>query len=110
LHHGAPLKVCGDAIYDMEGLTYQGGLDDFWNHAAEHSVHRELFLRFQNYLIENTQLNGSFYKRLDVPQARAGVVRPVVVRREETVVPVGEEQSEYAPLAMPLRAYRTTNN
>jgi capsular polysaccharide export protein len=97
LHHGAPLKVCGDAIYDMEGLTYQGGLDHFWNDAAEHSVHRELFVRFQNYLIENTQLNGSFYKRLHVPQARGGVVRPVVVQREETVVAAGEEQSEYAP-------------
>jgi capsular polysaccharide export protein len=111
LDHGTPLKVCGDAIYDMEGLTYQGGLDDFWNDAAGHSVNQELLVRFQNYLIENTQLNGSFYKRLDVPQARGGVVRPVVLRKYETVVPASEEQSGIVSSRVPGGAvYRAANN
>lgn len=24
LHHGTPVRVCGNAIYDMPGLTFQG--------------------------------------------------------------------------------------
>jgi len=31
LHHGAPTKVCGHALYDIPGLTYQGTLDQFWS-------------------------------------------------------------------------------
>src|SRR3989449_7825842 len=29
LSHNAPVKVCGVAIYDFRGLTFQGSLDDF---------------------------------------------------------------------------------
>ncbi|CAK0767928.1 Capsule polysaccharide export protein KpsS [Gammaproteobacteria bacterium] len=64
LHHGVPMKVCGTAIYDMEGLTFQGDLDSFWTAAQECIPDKKLFLNLRNYLIENTQLNGSFYKKL----------------------------------------------
>ncbi len=74
LHHGVPVKVCGTAIYDMKGLTYQGKLDDFWNQAQANTVDRELYKRFRSYLIKHTQLNGSFHRRLDIPGSRAGVV------------------------------------
>lgn len=74
LHHGTPLKVCGTALYDMEGLTFQNRLDDFWAQAQAASVDRDLFDRFQRYLVKNTQLNGSFYRRLDIPGSSAGLV------------------------------------
>jgi capsular polysaccharide export protein len=104
LHHDRPLKVCGEAIYDMDGLTYQGGLDHFWNHAGETPVNRELFERFQTYLIEHTQLNGSFYKKLNVPQAHAGVVRPRAVQGQGIEVP--ERKDEEEQMSLPERRRR----
>ncbi len=74
LYHNAPLKACGAAIYDMPGLTFSGSLKDFWNEAQSLEVNRELFRRFRSYLIEHTQLNGSFYKRLNLPGSHAGLV------------------------------------
>lgn len=63
LHHGTPLKVCGHAIYDMTGLTFQGSLDDFWGSAQKCKPDSNLLQCFQKYLVHYTQLNGSFYKR-----------------------------------------------
>jgi capsular polysaccharide export protein len=73
LFHNAPLKVCGSAIYNMQGLTYQGALDDFWGEAQFHSINPDLFERFRGYVIEKTQLNGSFYKRLPIPGCYTGM-------------------------------------
>lgn len=30
ISHGTPVKVCGKAVYDIKGLTFQGSLDEFW--------------------------------------------------------------------------------
>ncbi len=62
LHHRVPLKVLGDAIYDLPGLTFQGPLEAFWR--APGTVDAELYRRFRSYVIRHTQVNGSFYKPL----------------------------------------------
>jgi capsular polysaccharide export protein len=77
LHHGTPVKVCGAAIYDMQGLTYQGTLDDFWKDARDTPVNRELYERFRSYVIGYTQLNGNYYRRLKLPGSSAGLVWPL---------------------------------
>ena len=64
LYHGTPVKVCGTAIYDLEGLTFQGPLNQFWKLAVSAKPNKELYDRLRSYLIEHTQINGSFYKRL----------------------------------------------
>jgi capsular polysaccharide export protein len=58
--HEIPTLTMGSAIYDIEGLTNKGvPIDRFW---CEYRVpDRQLYLNFRQYLIENTQLNGSFY-------------------------------------------------
>ena len=73
LDHNKPVKVCGSAIYDIPGMTFQGKLDDFWGHAESFVVDRELFHKFRRYLIAQTQLNGSFYKTLSNCGNRAGL-------------------------------------
>ena len=73
LFHGAPVKVCGSAIYDMKGLTFSGSLTDFWQKAQHAKPDRHLFECFQSYLIRYTQLNGSFYKRLPIVASAAGI-------------------------------------
>lgn len=73
LFHKCPLKVCGTSIYGIKGLVYQGTLDSFWQEAEKTKVDSELFKRFRSYVIERTQLNGSFYKRLRIPGSFTGM-------------------------------------
>jgi capsular polysaccharide export protein len=73
LHHGAPTFVCGKAMYDMPGLTYQGELDEFWNAAPDSRPDRELYAHFRARLIQQTQINGSFYRRLKGAVSRTGL-------------------------------------
>jgi len=64
LLHNSPVKVLGNAIYDIDGLCDKRDLNDFLN--SPMSVDRELFISFRGYLIKNTQLNCSFYgKQID---------------------------------------------
>jgi capsular polysaccharide export protein len=60
----------------MPGLTFRGSLKDFWRGAAGFAMDRGLYQRFRAYLIQHTQLNGNFYKRLEIPGSSAGLVWP----------------------------------
>jgi capsular polysaccharide export protein len=62
LSHSTPVKTCGLAIYDIPGLTFQGSLDSFWREAQEFRPDPQLFARFRAYVIDQTQINCSFYK------------------------------------------------
>lgn len=60
LFHETPTKTLGKAVYNIEGLTCKNmSLDEFWNDCKKPD--RELFLKFRNYVISTTQLNGGFY-------------------------------------------------
>lgn len=73
LFHRKPVKVCGNALYDMAGLTYQKSLGEFWHEAAEFHLDVELFARYRAYLIQSTQLNGSFFRKLPFKGSNAGL-------------------------------------
>jgi capsular polysaccharide export protein len=62
ISHGAPVKTCGLAIYDIPGLTFQGSLRDFWSEARSFRPDPDLFARFRAYVIDQTQIAGNFYK------------------------------------------------
>ncbi len=61
LYHGTPVKVLGEAVYDFEGMTYQGALGAFFVDPGE--VDAPLVARFIRYLRHHNQVNGSFYRR-----------------------------------------------
>ena len=71
---GVPVKVCGEAIYDIQGLTFQGSLDDFWKHAHLAVPNARLYDAFRRYLISHTQHRGSFYKPLPGVSCQSGVI------------------------------------
>lgn len=73
LHHLRPLKVCGTAIYDMPGLTYQGRLSQFWCDEQWPGPDPDLLQRYHHFLVATTQLNGSFYRRLRGAPLATGV-------------------------------------
>lgn len=59
IYHKKPTKLTGRALYDLPRLADQQPLDTFWQQptAPDHAF----YLKFREYLIEQTQLNGSFY-------------------------------------------------
>ena len=63
LIHNKPLKVMGKALYDIEGLTWQGPLNQFWQ--TDFAPDKQLFHRFRTHLLYNTQINAVFYGKSD---------------------------------------------
>jgi capsular polysaccharide export protein len=76
LHHCTPVITLGKSVYNIEGLTFQGTLASFWKRCHRHIPDLELYWKFRNYLVEHTQLNGSFYKHLPGGDATGLVVGP----------------------------------
>lgn len=61
LIHNKPLKVMGNALYDIKGITYQEHLHQFWQ--ASFKPDMKLFKKFRIYLLENTQVNAVYYTK-----------------------------------------------
>jgi len=71
--HKKPVKVCGHAIYDIPGLTFQGSLDSFFQNATTMQVDTLLFSQFRSYLLNSVQFNGNFYKRFKSSKLKSGI-------------------------------------
>lgn len=87
LHHGAATKVCGTALYNIPGLTFQGALGEFWRAASEAKPDRKLYRRFVAHLVARTQLNGSFYRPLKVAGSQAGLMWSASPARPNPALP-----------------------
>ena len=89
---GVPVKVCGEAIYDMTGLTFQDELDSFWEKASAFQPDTKLWNAFRSFLIAHTQFNGSFYRKLPSTGYRSGVAWGVSWNEAEipTTIPLPE--------------------
>jgi capsular polysaccharide export protein len=61
LYHGTPVLTLGDCLYAVPGLVHAGPLETFWHEPG--AVDAELFQRFRAYLVQQSQLNASFYGR-----------------------------------------------
>lgn len=73
IHHGKPTLALGDAIYRIDGLTASVSLDQYWSRVNEFTVHPELYRSFRRQIVYRTQLNGNFYRRLNIPGTFAGI-------------------------------------
>lgn len=96
VHHRRPLIALGAAIYDMAGMTWQGGIDDFWRHAEGPDM--ALYYAFLDYVIHHTQINGDFYTKTGIAMATAGAVQRLEassVGREQASVLVPERERLY---------------
>jgi capsular polysaccharide export protein len=72
LHHGVPIKVLGNAVFDIPGLTCQGPLDVFWRDPPRPDP--ELMAAFVRALCGATQIKGGYYERASKACAVAGFV------------------------------------
>ena len=62
LIHQKKLICLGEAAFDLELLTFQGNLDDFWT--TEFKPHRVKIRNFINLLKLTSQANGTFFQKL----------------------------------------------
>jgi len=78
LLHNTPVITLGHAVYDMQGLTFQGKLCDFWR--APGKVDQYLNRKFRNYLLMVNQINGNFYNTPASKTSETGMdVRRLVI-------------------------------
>ena len=74
LGFGAPVKLLGRAVFDIEGLTDPATLETFWSSPAPPK--HDLYLRFRKHLSTTTQVYGSFHN----PKHLAGTAKRLVER------------------------------
>jgi capsular polysaccharide export protein len=70
---GLPTIVLGNAIYDMPGLTHQGGLDRFWT--APEPPERDLYQAFRKVVVARTQVSGAYSIAEGIARAAPEVAR-----------------------------------
>ncbi len=73
LGHRCPTIALSDPIYNMDGLTFRGTLDQFWRGGAPPDA--TLFRAFRSVLIHTTQINGGFYSAPGIELAVMNSVR-----------------------------------
>ena len=70
MHLGIPVKVLGNAVFDIPGLTCQDSLDVFWRDPQRPDP--ELMAAFIRALCGATQIKGGYYERASKECAIAG--------------------------------------
>jgi capsular polysaccharide export protein len=70
-----PLIALGEAIYDVEGLTFQFSLNRFWKEAVPPQP--DVFAAFQKVLVHHCLVRGSFFSRKGVACAVEAAVQRI---------------------------------
>ena len=74
-----PVIALGQAVYDIEGITFQGRLDDFWHNPGKPDA--ETFAAFRRVLIDRCLVAGGFFS----DEALAKVTDGVIARLEAAI-------------------------
>ncbi|MTI16953.1 capsular biosynthesis protein [Rhodobacteraceae bacterium RKSG542] len=74
-----PVKILGIALYDVEGITFQDGLDAFWNRPSPPD--RELLADLEKALAATIQVRGNFYTREGRQVAAISATRMLIENR-----------------------------
>ncbi len=88
LREGKPVLVLGRALYDMPGLTFQGGLDRFWTGATRPDA--ALVDALRRVLAAQCLIRGGFFSEAGIAEAVANAV----VRLEAAVPDVARVAAE----------------
>ena len=74
LLHNTPVITLGDAIYNIPGISFRGGLKKFFT--EPNGVDSQLNRKFRSYLQASNQINGSFYRKINLSQNKTGIINP----------------------------------
>ncbi|MGU3541131.1 capsule biosynthesis protein [Methylobacterium sp. A54F] len=92
LEMGRPTLAMGTAIYNMPGLTHQGGLDTFWT--APVAPDSDLMRDFRRVVLHRTQVNGGFFSRQAIERAVAATVPKLEATLPDAVVAAAQAARE----------------
>ena len=67
-----PVIALGQAVYDIEGITFQGRLEDFWRSPGKPDA--ETFAAFRRVLIDRCLVAGGFFSDEALDKVTEGVV------------------------------------
>jgi len=88
---GIPVIALGQAVYDMDGITFQGELDDFWRAPGRPDM--ETFAAFRRVLIDRCLIAGGFFSEEALARVTEGVVA-----RLEAASPLKESLKRPVPI------------
>jgi capsular polysaccharide export protein len=88
---GIPVIALGQAVYDMDGITFQGELDDFWRDPGRPDM--ETFAAFRRVLIDRCLIAGGFFSEKALARVTEGVVA-----RLEAASPLKESLKRPVPI------------
>ena len=102
--HGKPVTVLGSAIFNLEGLTFNGPLDRFWQ--EKQAPDADLFRAFRRVVISKAQVNGSFFTHEGLDLALANTLERLAV------APVTQPATQPRPAASgaPVKAPALAGN
>ncbi len=69
---GIPVIALGEAIYDMDGITFQGSLDEFWRNPGAPDA--ETFAAFRRVLIDRCLVAGGFFSEEALSKVTKGII------------------------------------
>jgi capsular polysaccharide export protein len=86
-----PVIALGEAVYDIDDITYQGALDDFWRDPGKPDA--ETFAAFRRVLIDRCLVAGGFFSE----QALAKLIPGVIARLEAASPLKSAERADQVP-------------
>ena len=93
---GKPTITLGRAIYDMPGMTHQGGLDRFWT--APEAPNHDLYAAFRRTVLAETQVNGAYATAQGRRLAVKGVAERLLAPRSACVGVSAPPERRRAPM------------
>jgi capsular polysaccharide export protein len=97
IEFGVPAVVLGKSIYDIPGLTHQGGLDTFWQ--TPESPDADLYLAFRRVVLATTQVNGAFATRRGRALAAPEICRRLMDQASAAATPQRSSRAASRELA-----------
>jgi capsular polysaccharide export protein len=101
LNHGVPVKVLGNAVFDIAGLTCRSSLDAFWHDPLPPDP--ELMAAFLRALVGTIQVKGGYYVHSAQDRAIAGFVERFEMRPYPLPALSATDLAARAPRARALR-------
>jgi capsular polysaccharide export protein len=75
LAQGIPVIALGQAVYDIEDITYQGRLHDFWGNPGKPDP--ETFAAFRRVLIDRCLVAGGFFSDEALDKLTGGIIAKI---------------------------------
>ena len=91
---GVPITTLGDALYDINGLTFRGELDAFWTDGTPPDA--ALFEAFRRVLAHRSLVRGGFFSDEAVAMLAEGVVARLESLNHAYTVPAMASQARVA--------------